>query len=64
MIRQANTESSGGSYRGARGLPKELVAYWNRFSRPEKTAKYSPVAFDTWWLDEAKDRALQGKQAQ
>jgi microcin C transport system substrate-binding protein len=43
---------------------KELVAYWNRFSRPEKTAKYSPVAFDTWWLDEAKDRALQGKQPQ
>jgi microcin C transport system substrate-binding protein len=43
---------------------KELVAYWNRFSRPEKTAKYSPVAFDTWWLDEAKDRALQGKQTQ
>ena len=25
MIRQANTESSGGSYRGARGLPKELI---------------------------------------
>jgi microcin C transport system substrate-binding protein len=43
---------------------KELVAYWNRFSRPEKTAKYSPVAFDTWWFDEAKDRALQGKQTQ
>ncbi len=39
---------------------KELVAYWNRFSRPEKAAKYSPIAFDTWWLDEAKDRALQG----
>jgi microcin C transport system substrate-binding protein len=38
---------------------KELVAYWNRFSRPEKTAKYSPVAYDTWWLDDAKDRALQ-----
>jgi len=43
---------------------KELVAYWNRFSRPEKTARYSPVAFDTWWLDDAKDRALQGKQTQ
>jgi microcin C transport system substrate-binding protein len=43
---------------------KELVAYWNRFSRPDKTAKYSPVAFDTWWFDEAKDRALQGKPAQ
>jgi microcin C transport system substrate-binding protein len=38
---------------------KELVAYWNRFSRPEKVAKYAPLAFDTWWLDEAKDRALQ-----
>ena len=38
---------------------KELVAYWNRFSRPEKVAKYSPLAFDTWWLDEAKDKALQ-----
>lgn len=38
---------------------KELVAYWNRFSRPEKIAKYSPLAYDTWWVDEAKDRALQ-----
>ena len=38
---------------------KELVAYWNRFSRPEKVAKYSPIAFDTWWVDEAKDRALE-----
>jgi microcin C transport system substrate-binding protein len=37
---------------------KEMVAYWNRFSRPEKVAKYSPIAFDTWWVDEAKDRAL------
>jgi microcin C transport system substrate-binding protein len=38
---------------------KELVAYWNRFTRPEKTAKYAPIAFDTWWVDEAKDKALQ-----
>jgi microcin C transport system substrate-binding protein len=37
---------------------KELVAYWNRFSRPEKTAKYDPAAFDTWWVDEAKDKTL------
>jgi microcin C transport system substrate-binding protein len=43
---------------------KELVAYWNRYSRPQKTAKYAPLAYDTWWLDEAKDRALQGKQTQ
>ncbi len=35
------------------------VAYWNRFGRPEKSAKYAPVAFDTWWVDEAKDKALQ-----
>jgi microcin C transport system substrate-binding protein len=37
---------------------KELVAYWNRFSRPDKTAKYDPAAFDTWWIDEAKDKVL------
>jgi microcin C transport system substrate-binding protein len=37
---------------------KEMVAYWNRFSRPEKIAKYAPTAFDTWWVDEAKDQAL------
>jgi microcin C transport system substrate-binding protein len=36
----------------------ELVAYWNRFSRPEKSAKYAPLSFDTWWVDEAKDKAL------
>jgi microcin C transport system substrate-binding protein len=38
---------------------KELIAYWNRFSRPENTAKYSPAAYDTWWVDESKDRTLQ-----
>jgi len=37
---------------------KELIAYWNRFGRPEKTAKYDPAAFDTWWVDEAKDKVL------
>ena len=41
---------------------KELVAYWNRFSRPEKTAKYAPLSFETWWVDEAKDKALQKGQ--
>lgn len=38
---------------------KEMVAFWNRFSRPEKTAKYEPISFDTWWVDEAKDKVLQ-----
>jgi microcin C transport system substrate-binding protein len=37
---------------------KEMIAYWNRFGRPEKTAKYDPAAFDTWWVDEAKDKVL------
>jgi microcin C transport system substrate-binding protein len=37
---------------------KEPIAYWNRFARPEKVAKYAPASFDTWWVDEAKDRAL------
>jgi microcin C transport system substrate-binding protein len=37
---------------------KELMAYWNRFDRPAKNAKYSRGATDTWWVDEVKDRAL------
>lgn len=37
---------------------KMFVAYWNKFSRPARSAKYSPVAFDTWWVDPAKERAL------
>ena len=37
---------------------KDLVAYWDRVSRPEKFAKYLPISFDTWWVDEAKDKVL------
>lgn len=37
---------------------KTLVAYWDRFGRPEKTAKYEPYAPDTWWVDEAKSGRL------
>ncbi len=40
---------------------KAYVAYWNRFSRPAKTARYAPVAFDTWWVDAEKDRTLQSR---
>jgi microcin C transport system substrate-binding protein len=36
------------------------VAYWNRFARPAKAAKYAPVAFDTWWIDEARTRRCSG----
>ena len=34
------------------------VAYWNKFSRPAKSAKYDPGVLDTWWYDKAKADAL------
>ena len=37
---------------------KAFVAYWNKFARPAKSAKYAPVALDTWWLDGAREKAL------
>ena len=38
--------------------PEFNVAYWNRFSRPEVSPKYSLGIF-TWWIDPEKDAALQ-----
>ncbi|HJQ60488.1 MAG TPA: extracellular solute-binding protein [Vineibacter sp.] len=40
-------------------LGRSWVAYWNKFSRPGKYAKYNPVALDTWWIDAAKEQTLQ-----
>ncbi|MFQ5784984.1 MAG: extracellular solute-binding protein [Alphaproteobacteria bacterium] len=37
------------------------VAYWNKFSRPAITPKYS-LGFDTWWVDPAKEEALAKKE--
>jgi microcin C transport system substrate-binding protein len=37
---------------------KAFVAYWNKFARPAKSARYAPVALDTWWVDPAKEKAL------
>jgi microcin C transport system substrate-binding protein len=37
------------------------VAYWNRFSRPRISPKYS-LGFDAWWVDAAKDAALREKR--
>ncbi len=34
------------------------IAYWDRFGRPLATPKYS-LGFFTWWIDPAKDAALQ-----
>ncbi len=44
-------------------LPKIRVAYWDRYSRPKVTAKYSPLATDTWWFDQAKDAALNDRKS-
>lgn len=37
------------------------VAYRNRFSRPDETPPYA-LAFDTWWVDPEKDKALSASQ--
>ena len=34
------------------------VAYWNKFVKPEIAPKYA-LGFNTWWVDEAKEKALQ-----
>jgi len=38
-------------------LSKFRVAYWNKFSRPEKRAKYA-LGFNTWWIDADKEKQL------
>lgn len=38
-------------------IAKYRVAYWNKFSRPKITARYS-LGFDTWWIDAAKNAKL------
>ena len=38
---------------------KQMVAYWNRFGRPEVRAEWAPDMYlSTWWIDEEKDAAL------
>jgi microcin C transport system substrate-binding protein len=39
------------------------VAYWNRFARPEIRPKYRLGFIDTWWLDSAKEAALEGHES-
>lgn len=36
----------------------DRVAYWDRFGKPEKRAKYSYGFPDTWWIDTDKDAQL------
>jgi len=34
------------------------IAYWNKFGRPEKLAKYQPRGVTTWWVDPEKEKVL------
>jgi microcin C transport system substrate-binding protein len=34
------------------------IAYWNKFGRPKKLAKYQPRGISTWWFDVEKEKAL------
>jgi microcin C transport system substrate-binding protein len=34
------------------------IAYWNKFGRPAKLAKYQPRGISTWWFDVEKEKAL------
>ena len=36
------------------------VAYWNKFSKPNKSPKYD-LGLDTWWFDKDKDKLLENK---
>ncbi|MBS0538297.1 MAG: ABC transporter substrate-binding protein [Proteobacteria bacterium] len=39
------------------------IAYWNKFGRPEKTAKYQPRGLSPWWVDVEKEKALSASGA-
>lgn len=43
-------------------LSKFRVAYWNKFSRPEKRPKYA-LGVDTWWVDNEKEKKLPKRNA-
>jgi microcin C transport system substrate-binding protein len=38
------------------------VAYWDKFGRPKQSPPYS-LAFDSWWVDPARDQALAANKA-
>jgi microcin C transport system substrate-binding protein len=44
-------------------LQSDRVAYWDKFSRPARSAKYGLGIIDTWWAKGAADRAT-GKVAE
>ncbi len=40
--------------------PNERIAYWDRFSKPDKVADYSLGVPTIWWWDEAKAKKISG----
>ncbi|MCW6507379.1 extracellular solute-binding protein [Lichenifustis flavocetrariae] len=38
--------------------PDHWLAYWDMFARPQTPPKYDPGVLSTWWVDEAKAKAL------
>lgn len=38
--------------------PNHLVAYWDMFSRPARSARYEIGVISTWWYDEAKAKRI------
>ncbi len=44
--------------------PTERLAYWNRFSHPEKLPDYDTGFPDIWWWDDAKAQATAQRKAQ
>ena len=44
--------------------PEEWVAWWDKFGMPESQPSYAGVDTDSWWIDPAKEAALQGSAGQ
>jgi microcin C transport system substrate-binding protein len=42
-------------------LPKAWIAYWDKFGFPEKQPSYIGVDLESWWIDPAKEAALQSR---
>ena len=38
--------------------PEHWLAYWDIFARPKTPPKYDPGVLSTWWVDEAKAKAI------
>jgi microcin C transport system substrate-binding protein len=42
-------------------LPKVWIAYWDKFGIPDKQPTYAGVDIESWWIDPAKETALQAR---